>query len=86
MFTFKKKVILTWMVDSIENLMGWLCYERQIYKGKIQSSNTNKIDTEQVLLQISEFSVLFNMHLADSDIPINGHQYDFDMLFCIRYI
>ena len=47
-----KKLILTWMVDSIENLMGWLCYERQINKGKIQSSNTNKIDAEQVFLQI----------------------------------
>ena len=51
MFTFKK-TNFNMMVDSIENLMGWLCYERQINKGKIQSSNTNKIDAEQVLLQI----------------------------------
>lgn len=52
------------MVDSIENLMGWLCYERQINKGKIQSSNTNKIDAEQVFLQIQEFSVLCNIQLT----------------------
>ena len=52
MFTFKKKVILTWIVDSIEDLMGGLCCERQINEGKNQSSDTNRIDAEQDLLQI----------------------------------